>query len=235
MDAHWEVWAETRGALTRARRPDVPTGEVEVNLDGTAVTRRFAKIAVNVATARPGGPNVLPELMRRWFGPTAGQPGTRHRVELVPLPDGWKLRPRAEPPGVGEVIPLGRLDYYEDLRVACGIAGPQWEGHDTKRQLAVQSSRKLDSKKHFVVRASGDSMEGGHLPIHDGDLVLCEWATVTDPAEVEGRAVLLTGGTTGETLAYLKVPVKQEGRWVLRSANPAVADLPIEPDVTLRV
>ncbi|MBW2255582.1 MAG: S24 family peptidase, partial [Deltaproteobacteria bacterium] len=191
---------------------------------------------MNVATARPGGPNELPALMRRWFGPTAGQPGTRHRVELVPQPDGqWKLRQRAEVTGLGEVIPLGQLDYYEDLRVACGVAGPQFEGHDTKRQLAVQSSRRLDSGKHFVVRVSGDSMDGGHLPIRDGDLVLCEWVTVTDPAEVEGRAVLLTGGTTGETLAYLKVPVRQDGRWVLRSANPTVDDLPIEPDVTLRV
>jgi hypothetical protein len=47
--------------------------------------------------------------------------------------------------------------------------------------------------------------------------------------------VLLTGGAGDEVLATIKRPVWSDGRWWLRSANPAHADRPVDPAVTLRV
>jgi len=230
--------SHTRGnpilRFSRDRRPDLPEGQVPVHIEGRTYTLSFRKIAVNVATERPGGPNVLPQLMRRWFGPTAGQPGTHHAVELVRTGDAWGLRPRRLDVEA-EVIPLGQVDYYAELAVACGVAAAQFEGHDVREQLAVQATVTLDPTRHFVVRASGDSMDGGSAPIADGDLVLCEWLTVGQPEAVEGQAVLLSGGQGDEVFAYLKRPVRVDGSWVLRSDNPATPDQPLDPAVTLRI
>ena len=51
------------------------------------------KVAVNVAR-RPGNDdNVLPQILRQWFGEDAGKPGTRHQVILKHGGDGWRLQP----------------------------------------------------------------------------------------------------------------------------------------------
>lgn len=223
----------------RRRRPDVPEGEVAVRVDDQTVTLGFTKSAVLVAFDRAGGPNLLPRLMRRWFGPSAGLPGTRHAVELVraspDAPAPWLLRARRAAASAGDEIPLGQVPYYEDLRAACGVADVQPAGHDRARAIAVRASQPIDPQRHFVVRASGDSMDGGPSPIRDGDLVLLEWATVTDPREIEGKPVLLTGGRADEVVAYLKIPVRAHGRWLLRSTNPREPDRPVESDVVLSV
>ncbi len=58
-------------------------------------TGRFVKIALNVAH-RPGSTsNDLHVLLQRWFGPSAGQPGTDHYVDLVKSASGLLLRPAA--------------------------------------------------------------------------------------------------------------------------------------------
>ncbi|HRI09676.1 MAG TPA: DUF3427 domain-containing protein, partial [Nannocystaceae bacterium] len=86
-----------------------------------------------------------------------------------------------------------------------------------------------------ATRGNGDPMDGGERPIRDGDLVLCEWATISDPQQIAGEVVLVTGGAGDEVLAAIKRPVQQGGRWVLRSDNPAHADQRIDPTWTLRV
>jgi hypothetical protein len=84
-------------------------------------------------------------------------------------------------------------------------------------------------------------MDGGPSPIRDGDLVLCRWALVTDPKAVEGRACLLTGGTPDGSdldpggLSVIKVPVRRDGHWYLRSWNERYPDRPVEAGVALRV
>src|SRR5262249_14014910 len=104
-------------------RPDVPEGDVSVEVDGETYLFRFAKIAVNVASETAAGANVLPALMRRWFGLGAGQPGSRHRVELRRIGARWILSrasASAEPGPSAEVIPFARLPFYPELKVACG-------------------------------------------------------------------------------------------------------------------
>ena len=219
----------------RKKAPHLPTGETQVWVDGEQVWLPFLGAAVNVAVERAGGPNILPTLMRGWFGPTAGLPGTDHRVELVPQRGGkWTLRKR-DVGEFGQVIALGQVPYYPELSVACGVATAQFEGHDVAEHLCIDTERSLSEDRHFVVRVEGDSMDGGVMPLKDGDLVLCEWATVTDPAQVEGKPVLLTGGTGDEVLATIKIPIRREGRWWLRSANPSHADQPLDPSVAMRV
>jgi hypothetical protein len=138
---------------------------------------------------------------------------------------------------MGKLIPLGRVPYYPDLRVACGLSGDVPKDHDRQELIQVVSSVQLNSKHHLVVRAFGNSMDGGVDPITDGALVLCELASVSGAtlSDLQGKPCLLTGGTSSETHAYLKIPIQKEQEWYLRSTNPSIADEPIDSSVTLRV
>ena len=174
--------------------------------------------------------------MRRWFGPTAGHPGSRHYVQLIrDEQNAWSLSPQID--GTSLILPagLGAVPYYSDLRVACGLAKVQEDGHDQMYSIHVRTSHAINEKKHFVIQASGDSMNGTDSPINDGDLVLCEWASVSDPAEIEGEAALLIGESDQETTACLKIPVRKDGVWHLRSQNPEYADDAIPGNTKLSV
>jgi len=65
--------------LDRPRNPGLPDGEAELLVDGRRLTGVFVKIALNVVR-EAGGPNRLPEILRAWFGESAGLPGTNQTV-----------------------------------------------------------------------------------------------------------------------------------------------------------
>jgi hypothetical protein len=79
----------------RRSNPDIPSGWMEVEADGERLEANFVKVAVNVMR-RPGTEdNVLPEVLRRWFGERAGQPGTSFRVAFEVGVEGLRLVPLA--------------------------------------------------------------------------------------------------------------------------------------------
>jgi hypothetical protein len=80
--------------------PSRPTGPARVRLpDGREWVFRFVKVACNVAhpadAARARGSNALPALLRDWFGPDAGLPGTGFTVEFVLANGVWYATPMA--------------------------------------------------------------------------------------------------------------------------------------------
>jgi hypothetical protein len=89
--------------LYRDRNPQLPEGEASFVADDVVYTGRFVKIALNVAHRGSESRNVLPDVLRAWFGSDAGQPGTAQYVELVPGQPHWHMRPAsAQPPSGGE-------------------------------------------------------------------------------------------------------------------------------------
>jgi superfamily II DNA or RNA helicase/HKD family nuclease/diadenosine tetraphosphate (Ap4A) HIT family hydrolase len=77
----------------RDATPGVPLGWVDVEIDGMAHRANFVKVAVNVVQRAEGDENVLPKVLREWFGHDAGQPGTNHRVECRRIGDRWTFVP----------------------------------------------------------------------------------------------------------------------------------------------
>jgi superfamily II DNA or RNA helicase/diadenosine tetraphosphate (Ap4A) HIT family hydrolase/HKD family nuclease len=78
--------------------PSRPTGPTRVRLpDGRDWVFRFVKVACNVAhsadAASARGNNALPALLREWFGPDAGLPGTNFEVEFTSIDGAWSATP----------------------------------------------------------------------------------------------------------------------------------------------
>ena len=65
---------------SRDRVAGIPEGWVDVTADGEPYLANFVKVAVNVMHKKGAEANVLGEVLRKWFGEGAGQPGTSHRV-----------------------------------------------------------------------------------------------------------------------------------------------------------
>jgi hypothetical protein len=68
-----------------------------VQIDGQTYSANFVKVAVNVVRRvgqeEDNAENELPRILRGWFGPDAGAPGTRHAVELEQQDGEWHLKP----------------------------------------------------------------------------------------------------------------------------------------------
>jgi superfamily II DNA or RNA helicase len=98
---------------SRDKHPGIPDGWTPVLANESQYQANFVKVAVNVLRRAGNEQNELPDLLRSFFGPEAGQPGTTHHVKfemrdgiyhLVPMieakkrPELWKEYMRADIP-----------------------------------------------------------------------------------------------------------------------------------------
>lgn len=88
--------------LNRDANPDLPEGWTPFVANGQRYKGNFVKVALNVAQKEGSDRNELPAILRQWFGPDAGAPGTRHQVQMASEDDVWTLTPF----GVGVVAPV---------------------------------------------------------------------------------------------------------------------------------
>ena len=204
----------------RAQRPDLPSGPTDVRLpDGSVWRFDFVKIAVNVARPTGAQRNQLPDLLRQWFGPAAGMPGTAFRVRFTPEFDGWGVEPVQ-----AEVIPFtrpGALVAFPSLRAAAGAVNPAVSLESAPEAERVRLPFQTRGEGLFAVRASGDSMEGGDRPIRDGDWLVMRYARAAGAGAVEGKVVLVEVPDPAGLAYQVKRLVRAGGGWLLRSDNPA--------------
>ena len=214
---------------SRRNTPGVPSGELDVRLpDGRPWQFRLKKEFCNVA--RPVGKdrNALPDLLRQWFGPVAGKPGTAFHVRFRRTPDGWWV----EPVGAKVLeLPTRRgLVAYPTLRAAAGKLAEPLPDAPEPEVVALPGVEPSDDR--FVVRATGDSMDGGAKPIRDGDWVVLRHARGVGLAAVAGRVVLVQSPDPVTGHAFQLKRIVQDGtaegetRWLLRSDNPARQSYP---------
>ena len=76
------------------------------------------------------------------------------------------------------VIPINNdfldIPFYPNLKIACGTFKEGLTDYDVDSLQVENIHGNLDEKKHFIVCATGDSMNGGGNPICDGDYLLFE-------------------------------------------------------------
>jgi len=206
----------------RDKVPGIPRGETDVRLQDGAIWRfRFVKMYCNVAHPVGRSANELPDLLRQWFGPAAGHPGTDHHIRFVPSPDGWWVEPVAD--DGARVIPLpgrGKLTAYPALRAAAG-----WST-DTQLAAGIDSQEVSLPGDHnrencFAVRATGTSMQGWKNEIRDGDWLVMRWSRGASLGALAGRVALVARGDPEEGQTFHLKRIRKEGnRFELVSDNP---------------
>ena len=92
----------------------------------------------------------------------------------------------------------------------------------------------LDPSRHFIARASGNSMDGGKNPIRDGDYLLLELISPARAGSITGTVVAIErqDEVGGDNQYLLRVVTKDQRRqYVLKANNPAYEDLPATDDM----
>lgn len=208
--------------LPSRKQHEVPRGEVDVRLeDGAVWVFRFAKEFCNVARPAGADRNQLPDLLRGWFGPSAGHPGTAFHVRFEAGPDGWTVRPEQHAQVIA--FPRRAIPAYADLLAAAGHApGASQSNEATPVELPLDAP----DAALFAVRVTGDSMDGGRSPLRHGDWAVFRHARGVPAASVQGRVALVQVPAEGEGHAYqIKRVVRRDDGWRLASDNPAGPDL----------
>ena len=77
----------------RKTNPDIPRGWTEVLVDGETYEANFVKVAVNVMRRKGSTENSLSDVLRNWFGPNAGLPGTDFHVVISKSEDAFVMEP----------------------------------------------------------------------------------------------------------------------------------------------
>jgi superfamily II DNA or RNA helicase/HKD family nuclease len=80
----------------RDKVPGIPEGWQDVVIDGELLQANFVKIAVNVVTRPGSAENLLPDILRRWYGADAGRPGRSHSVVFKRHGSAYTMVPASE-------------------------------------------------------------------------------------------------------------------------------------------
>jgi SOS-response transcriptional repressor LexA len=160
-------------------------------------------------------------------------------VRFTRSPDGWWVEPASA--RVVPLAPRGSAVTFPSLRAAAGhaLAAARADrvadapGTETVHlPLSVAPSPDL-----FAVRVVGDSMDGGDMPIRDGDWAVLRWARAARLGALEGRVALVEvaaspGYASGDAAYVLKRVVRDGDRWLLASDEQGGPTIPASANTT---
>jgi superfamily II DNA or RNA helicase/HKD family nuclease/diadenosine tetraphosphate (Ap4A) HIT family hydrolase len=119
----------------RTRVDGVPEGTLEVRINDVVHEVRFVKQYINVIHIAGADTNVLPEIVRGWFGEQAGQPGTKFAVAFELDEDGWSAK-AAEPGESG-----ARVERASELTPPLRVIGTDGAELDASYQVEAVGGR----------------------------------------------------------------------------------------------
>ncbi len=124
------------------------------------------------------------------------------------------------------------LPYFPNLKIACGHFKTGRTDSEEHRALPT-SYGPLDPSRHFIARATGNSMDGGKNPVRDGDYLLLELMSPTRAGSITGNVVAIERqDESGDNQYLLRVVTKnRDGQYVLKANNPAFDDMPATDDM----
>jgi SOS-response transcriptional repressor LexA len=127
------------------------------------------------------------------------------------------------------------LPYFPNLKIACGHFKTGRTDAEEFRSLPPTYGQ-LDPSRHFIARATGDSMNGGKNPIRDGDYLLLELVTPSNAGSITNAVMAIERQNEAGDNQYLLRVVKKTGHgsYLLRANNPDYEDLPATDDMVTR-
>lgn len=135
------------------------------------------------------------------------------------------------------VVPLSQsgteLAYFPSLRIACGHFRNSRAEAEEYRSLGAGYGR-VDPARHFIARASGNSMNGGKSPIHDGDYLLLEQINPSQAGKITGETLAIERlDEVGDTQYLLRnVRKAPSGEYILKARNPDYEDIVVTPELS---
>jgi len=137
---------------------------------------------------------------------------------------GAKILPFPKPAAANDTDGT-EVPYFPDLRIACGhFRSGRTDVETTCRVPPGHGS--VDPARHFVARATGNSMNGGKNPVRDGDYLLLELVDSDKAGSITGSVMAIERqDASGDDQYVLRLITKQpDGRYVLKAANPDYPD-----------
>jgi SOS-response transcriptional repressor LexA len=129
-------------------------------------------------------------------------------------------------PDLSPVEQIIQLPFYPNIKIACGHFKA---GHaDMEEYLpAPEGFGHLTPNRHFIARASGNSMEGGKNSISDGDYLLLEQVTPESAGSISNQIMAIERqDLTGDNQYLLRKVIKNpDGSYTLRANNTDYEDL----------
>ena len=119
------------------------------------------------------------------------------------------------------------LPYFPNLKIACGHFRAGRTDAEEHRTLPAAYG-KLDPTRHFIARASGNSMDGGKNPIRDGDYLLLELVSPGNAGSITGTVMAIErqDEVGGDNQYLLRVVTRaKDGSYTLKANNPNYEDL----------
>ena len=125
------------------------------------------------------------------------------------------------------------LPYFPNLKIACGHFRAGRTDAEEHRTLPAGYGQ-LDPTRHFIARASGNSMDGGKNPIHDGAYLLLELVSASNAGSITGTVMAIErqDEAGGDDQYLLRVVTKtNDGQYILKANNADYEDLPATDDM----
>lgn len=124
------------------------------------------------------------------------------------------------------------LPYFPNLSIACGHFKTGRADSEEHRTLPTTYGS-VDPSRHFIARATGNSMDGGKNPVRDGDYLLLELISPARAGSITGNVVAIERqDESGDNQYLLRVVTKiRDGQYVLKANNPAYEDIPATDDM----
>jgi len=132
---------------------------------------------------------------------------------------------------------LIKVPYFTDLRIACGHFKSSSHDLDSLRYKTLPFSYgDINPARHFIARASGNSMNGGKSPIRDGDYLLLDLVTPESAGSISNQLVVIEKQDDTGDDQYLLRYVKKvgTGEYVLQAWNEDYPDIPATGDMVTR-
>jgi hypothetical protein len=121
--------------------------------------------------------------------------------------------------------------FFPDLEIACGAfkSDNSRTDYDSETIEIENVQGNIDPKRHFVVTATGSSMDGGNAPIRDGDLLLLEH---NEGGTISNQifAVEFQDEFGGTAYALKRIEKDVTGQYRLVSVNKDYKDIPVSTE-----
>lgn len=141
------------------------------------------------------------------------------------------------PSMTGNVVPITpagpELPYFPSLKIACGHFRNSLAEDPEYRSIGIGHGR-IEPNRHFIARASGDSMNGGKNPVRDGDYLLLEQIDTNKAGSITDKTLAIERLDEAGDTQYLLRTVRKTARceYVLKAANPNYEDIVITPELS---